>query len=88
MSNTREEQALIWDYYKPRHTHAWNMLVLSWRGLDQQTGEAIINLETEYFLGELHHPPLAISDHGKDVGKTGYGQRLNNRNREDVRCEF
>lgn len=49
MSNTREEQALIWDYYKPRHTHAWNMLVLSWRGLDQQTGEAIINLETEYF---------------------------------------
>src|SRR5689334_16331614 len=25
------------------------MLVLSWRGLDQQTGAAIINLETEYF---------------------------------------
>lgn len=25
--------AVIWDYYKPRHTHAWNMLVLSWREL-------------------------------------------------------
>ena len=24
----REEEALIWDYFKPRHTHAWNMLAL------------------------------------------------------------
>ena len=30
----REEQALVWGLYKPRHTHAWNMLVTSWRELD------------------------------------------------------
>ncbi len=31
----RDEQSTIWDYYKPRHTHSWKMLVLSWRDLDQ-----------------------------------------------------
>ena len=35
-----EEQVTIWDFYKPRHTHSWNMLLLSWRefeGLDPET---------------------------------------------------
>lgn len=36
---SRNEQVLIWDYYKPRHTHAWNMLVLSWRELDHLTAK-------------------------------------------------
>lgn len=31
-----DELATIWDYYKPRHTHAWNMLVLSFRELEQR----------------------------------------------------
>jgi hypothetical protein len=30
-----EEQGLVWDYFKPRHTHTWNMLVLSWLALEQ-----------------------------------------------------
>ena len=44
----REEQGLIWDYFKPRHTHAWNMLVLSWRELDQSKDEAEVGFEIEY----------------------------------------
>lgn len=43
-----EEQAIIWDYYKPRHTHAWNMLVLSWRALDGYDEEQIEGFEDEY----------------------------------------
>jgi len=31
---TKEEQTLIWYYYKPRQTHAWNMVVLAWRALE------------------------------------------------------
>ena len=45
---TREEQAVVWDYFKPRHTHAWNMLVLSWRQLDQLNVETECSFETEY----------------------------------------
>jgi len=45
----REEQGLIWDYFKPRHTHAWNMLVLSWRELDQLNDETEPDFEVEYF---------------------------------------
>jgi len=45
----REAQVRIWDYYKPRHTHAWNMLVLSWRELEQLNDETDVNFETEYF---------------------------------------
>lgn len=41
-----EEQCEIWDFYKPRHTHAWNMLVLSWRAFER------ISIE-EQALGEL-----------------------------------
>jgi hypothetical protein len=43
------EQATIWDYYKPRHTHAWNMLVLAWHQLDQLNDECVIGFETEYY---------------------------------------
>lgn len=45
--SVRERDALIWDYYKPRHTHTWNMLVLSWRELDQLKSDG--GFETEYF---------------------------------------
>jgi hypothetical protein len=47
--SSREEQGLIWDYFKPRHTHAWNMLVLSWRELDQSHDETEVGFEIEYF---------------------------------------
>ncbi len=42
----REKQSVIWDYYKPRHTHAWNMLVLSWRALEE------INKDNEEHFNE------------------------------------
>ncbi|GAB4361387.1 MAG: hypothetical protein Kow00114_15910 [Kiloniellaceae bacterium] len=45
----QEIQALIWDYYKPRHTHTWNMLVLSWRELDQWKDNTGTGFEVEYF---------------------------------------
>ncbi|MGO9474763.1 MAG: hypothetical protein ACLPWS_15395 [Rhodomicrobium sp.] len=47
----REEQGLIWDHFKPRHTHAWNMLVLSRRELDQYqfNDETDSGFEGEYF---------------------------------------
>ena len=48
-SSSKEEQALIWDYYKPRHTHTWNMLVLSWSELDQPNDETDIGFDIEYF---------------------------------------
>jgi hypothetical protein len=44
-----ENEAVIWDYYKPRQTHAWNMLVLSWRTLDQAEINVIDGFETEYY---------------------------------------
>jgi hypothetical protein len=46
--SARDRQALIWDYYKPRHTHAWNMLVLSWRELDRLSDETDLGFGTEY----------------------------------------
>lgn len=45
---SHEKQALIWDYYKPRHTHAWNMLVLSWRALDAPADNIEEMKEEEY----------------------------------------
>ena len=45
---SREEQALIWDYYKPRHTHAWNMLVSSWRALENLDDKGGQGFEIEY----------------------------------------
>lgn len=40
------EQGIVWDFYKPRHTHAWNMLQVSAQHL-VKTADAI-NFETEY----------------------------------------
>jgi hypothetical protein len=45
---SRGEQAVVWDYFKPRHTHAWNMLVLSWTQVDQIDNETELGFETEY----------------------------------------
>lgn len=48
MAQTKDEQSLIWDFYKPRQTHAWNMVVLSWRAFEQMSPEAELSFETEY----------------------------------------
>ena len=48
-ASEREKQACIWDYYKPRHTHAWNMLMLSWRELDQASDQPVVDFQPEYF---------------------------------------
>lgn len=45
---TREEQAVVWNYFKPRHTHAWNMLVLSWRQLEDMGEVSEKGFECEY----------------------------------------
>jgi hypothetical protein len=45
---SREEQAVVWDYFKPRYTHAWNMLALSWSQLDQLDNNTELGFETEY----------------------------------------
>jgi len=45
---SKEEQAVVWDYFKPRHTHAWNMLVLAGSQLAHSDNEAEIGFETEY----------------------------------------
>ncbi|QDZ13207.1 hypothetical protein FPZ08_06425 [Devosia ginsengisoli] len=41
-------QAAIWDFYKPRHTHTWNMLVLSWRAMDGLQAHTDHGFEVEY----------------------------------------
>ncbi|MEO0329396.1 MAG: hypothetical protein AAF217_12455 [Pseudomonadota bacterium] len=46
---SHEKQAIIWDYFKPRHTHAWNMLVLSWRALDAPSENIEEMMEEEYY---------------------------------------
>jgi hypothetical protein len=43
-----EMQAIIWDYYKPRHTHAWNMLVISWQALELSDEDPKTGFEIEY----------------------------------------
>jgi len=40
------EQGVVWDFYKPRHTHAWNMLQVA-AGHLVKTDDAI-DFETEY----------------------------------------
>jgi hypothetical protein len=40
------EQAVVWDFYKPRHTHAWNMLQIA-AGHLVKTADAM-DFETEY----------------------------------------
>lgn len=43
----RDELSVIWDYYKARHLHAWNMLVIAFDELEQK---ALVEagFETEY----------------------------------------
>jgi hypothetical protein len=50
MGNPAEyhKQAVVWDYYKPRHTHAWNMLVLSRHALDKATPDFDDPFRDEY----------------------------------------
>ena len=43
-----EKQGIVWDYYKPRHTHSWNMLVLAWRALEAFTPGPEAAFEDEY----------------------------------------
>lgn len=43
-----EKEAVIWDYYKPRHTHAWNMLVIAWNDLETFTEWQSKFFECEY----------------------------------------
>lgn len=43
-----ESQATIWAYYKPRQTHAWNMLVLSHRALEEFLESDETAFEAEY----------------------------------------
>lgn len=40
------EQSVIWDYYKPRHTHSWNMLQIAAQHLVKTAD--LIDFETEY----------------------------------------
>lgn len=35
-----EKLSTIWHYYKPRHTHSWNMLVIAFQHLGQVQSEA------------------------------------------------
>ena len=46
--SARERQALIWDYYKPRHTHAWNMLIISGNELNKSNKNHQSGFEIEY----------------------------------------
>jgi len=43
---TREELSIIWDYWKPRHTHSWNMFVISSNELQSKIPTDAF--ETEY----------------------------------------
>lgn len=45
MSNATE-QGVVWDFYKPRQTHAWNMLQVATQQL-AKTAE-VMDFETEY----------------------------------------
>jgi len=40
------EQSVVWDYYKPRHTHSWNMLQLAAEHLVKEGDSQ--DFETEY----------------------------------------
>jgi len=48
-----ENQALIWDFYRPRHTHAWNMLVLAWREFDDLVDDDESDFRLEYLWENL-----------------------------------
>lgn len=42
------DQIRAWDYFKPRHTHAWNMLCFSWEAFDKLSEDQISNFEQDY----------------------------------------
>lgn len=44
--STADEQCVIFDYYKPRHTHAWNMLQIAAQQLVEIPN--VSGFETEY----------------------------------------
>jgi len=44
----KNEQAAIWELYKPRHTHSWNMLVLSYNHLASAESDPSLGFEIEY----------------------------------------
>ena len=46
--NDVESQSLIWDYYKPRHTHSWNMLQIAAKCLYETKQTEDEDFETEY----------------------------------------
>jgi hypothetical protein len=48
VSTDREKQALIWDFFKPRHTHTWNMLVISWQEIEKCDNESVRQFDVEY----------------------------------------
>lgn len=49
MTQTKEQQSIVWDYYKPRQIHAWNMMVMAWRELEHTDQNAMPEgFETEY----------------------------------------
>lgn len=48
-----EKQGIIWGYYKPRHTHSWNMLVLSRAALEAKRDGTVEAFEDEYLWENL-----------------------------------
>nr|WP_241735932.1 hypothetical protein [Caulobacter sp. RHG1] len=43
-----KEQLAVWGFYGPRHTHTWNMLVLSHRALERFGADEELTIEVEY----------------------------------------
>lgn len=42
---TPEDLSVIWDFWKPRHTHAWNMLVISSNEIQRKTPADAFEIE-------------------------------------------
>jgi len=49
MINDKDLYTTIFDYYRPRHTHCWNMLLLSWKDIDRMNDYEQFGFETEYY---------------------------------------
>ena len=51
MTQTKEDQTIIWDFYKPRQTHAWNMFFRAWHALEHldEDSDNMSGFETEYY---------------------------------------
>ena len=48
MTQPKIDQRLIWDYYKPRQTHSWNMVCLALNTLEQLDPAEGLRFEAEY----------------------------------------